>query len=516
VLWSPLPAGVAVPSASAQTDRCKVNPTFASPERRSPVALAVLVVALVAALATVAIPSLRPSGLLRDFDAFYCAGSALRGGADPYRAEPLGACERIPKPDPLISGTPGLAMPAPLPPYALVPFELVAALPYVAAAVIWTLAGFASLAIAVWAMRRSTGLPIEALVAAFALTDGFASLALGQIAPIAIAAIALAAMLLAEGRDEWAAVVAGCSMLEPHLGVPVCAALFFYRARARLPLAGVAVVCVAASLVASGAQTSLEYIRAVVPAHALSEVANEKQFSLTYALHRVGLSDADALRAGELSYCVMVVLGLAAAGALAKRTNGAAIVLIPPAFAVIGGPFVHIIQIAAAIPAALFVFANGSPRARRVAGIAIVALAIPWIQFANLGTAFVVFAAAAAALLANAFVDERPAVALVAAGATVAILEGVMAVTVPNVPDAVPVLVANYDPHALAETSWTLYVRTIGTVNAFAFDLAKVPTVAALLALGYATLVESFGSEVNPSVAIGGKGAAISRRTTTR
>ena len=491
-----------------------MHPNVATPRGRSPIAIAALVVALVTVLAAVANPSLRPDRLLRDFDAFYCAGTALRADADPYLAEPIGACERIHKPAPLMSGTPGLAMPAPLPPYALLPFKLLAALPYVAAAIVWTFIGIGSVAIAVWAMRRLTGLPLEALFAAFALTDGYASLALGQIAPIAVAAIALAAMLLAENRDALAAAVAGCTMLEPHLGVPVCVSLFLYRSRSRWPLAAVALAYVAASLAASGLGTSLEYLRSVLPAHALSEIANEKQFSLTYVLHRIGLPDATALHAGELSYLAMTVAGIAAAGVLAKRTNAAAIVAIPPAFAVIGGPFVHIIQIAAAIPAALMLFATGSPRSHRTIGLAIVALAIPWIQFANLGTIFVVLAAVAAAVAANAFVDERPFVAVIAAIASIGFLEIVIAVTTATVPDAVPVLLAHYDPHALAEASWTLYVKTIGNQNALAFDLAKLPTVAALLALAYAMLIETFGARA-PTLAMGGKGAAISRRTTS-
>jgi len=274
-------------------------------------------------------------------------------------------------------------------------------------------------------------------------------------------------------------------------------------------------VCAGASLATGGLRTSLEYLRAVVPAHALSEIANEKQFSLTYALHRLGFPDAAALHVGEFSYLVMTLAGIVVAGAIAKRTSAAAIVVIPPAFAVIGGPFVHIIQIAAALPAALFLFAAGSPRTRRTLGLAIVALAIPWIQFANLGTIFVLFAAVAAAILTNVFVDERPLAAALAASASVAFLAILIAVTSPNVPDAVPVLVAHYDPHALAEASWTLYVRTIGNANALVFDLAKIPTVAALLALACATLVEAFGT-VGTTLAIGGNGAAIPRRTSIR
>jgi hypothetical protein len=480
-------------------------------ERRPGVVAAVLGLLMVAAILY---PASRPGGLLRDFNAFYCAGQTLQHGADPYRAEPLGGCERTPKPEPLIATGRGLVAPAPLPPYALVPFRLLAQLPYVAASLLWTFVGIIAVGVAVAAMRRLTNLPLTALIAAFALGDGYASLCLGQVAPIAVAAIAVAAMLLAQDRDELAACAAGVAMLEPHVGLPVCASLFFWRSRTRLPLLGIALLCVATSLVAAGFSTSLEYVRDVLPAHALSEIGNEKQFSLTYALHRLHVSDAIALRVGEMWYAAAFFAGIWAAGRLARRSgNPAALAVIPPALAVLGGPFVHIVQIAAALPAALVLYTSSAPRTRRVLGCAIVMLAIPLVQFPNLGTIFIPLAAVTAALLAAAFVDERPLCAAVAACASVGFLSAAIALVVP-IPDATPILTAHYDPRALAETSWLLFVRTIGTANATAFDFAKLPTVAALVVLAYATIVAALRPMKTPvpTLAPGGKGAAVSRR----
>jgi hypothetical protein len=475
-------------------------------------ALAVLGVLLLALLLA---PSVRPAGLLRDFNAFYCAGQTLNAGADPYRAEPLGGCERAPKPGPLLAGQAWLTAPAPLPPYALVPFRALALVPYVWAGIVWTLLGIGAVGVAVWAMRGLTGLPLVPLIAAFALGDGYASLCLGQVAPIAVAAIAVAAWLLREGRDEWAGCAAGAAMIEPHIGLPLCASLFVWRARTRLPLLGCAVLCVAASVLAAGAPISLEYVRAVLPAHAASEIANEKQFSLTYALHRLGAPDEAALRAGELWYAVMLVGGIWAARRLATRyDNAATIALIPPAIAVFGGPFVHVIQIAAALPAALLLYVAVPARLQRTIGIAIVALAIPWIQFANLGTIFVGFAALAAALLAASFVDDRPIFSVIACCAAIGIVETAIALVRP-VPDVSALLRIHYDPAALAERSWQLYVRAIGTANAAAFDFAKIPTVGALCALACAVILEAFRTtESRRGVFLpnGEKGAVIPRR----
>jgi len=452
---------------------------------------------------------------MRDFNAFYCAGRTLNAGADPYRAEPLGGCERAPKPEPLLAGQAWLAAPAPLPPYALVPFRGLALLPYVWAALAWTLLGIGAVAVAVWATRRLTGLPIVPLIAAFGLGDGYASLCLGQVAPIAVAAIAVAAWLVREGRDEWAAAAAAVAMIEPHIGLPLCASLFFWRARTRLPLLGFAVLCVVASVLTAGVPISLEYVRGVLPAHAVSEIANEKQFSLTYALHRLGAPDEAALRAGELWYASMLFGGIWAARKLAARyENAAAIAVIPPALAVLGGPFVHIVQIAAALPAALLLYVATTARVQRTIGIAIVALAIPWIQFANLGTIFVALAALAAALLAASLVDERPIFGVIAGCVAIGIVETAIALVRP-VPDVSALLRIHYDPAALAEQNWALYVRAIGTANATAFDFAKLPTVGALCALACAVFVEAFRLTEGRRAAFlpnGEKGAVIPRR----
>jgi hypothetical protein len=476
-------------------------------------ALAAAVAFVLAVLAAAVVPSVRPSGLFRDFEAFYCAGESVRLGADPYLAEPIGSCERRPKPEPVIAGTPGLAMPAPVPPFALLPFRVLSPLPFVPAVLVWLAIIVACVAVSVWAVSRFTGLPWPAIALAFALSDGYASLCLGQIAPVAVAAIAVAAWLLAEKRDVAAACAAACAMIEPHVGAPACAALFVYRSRARLPLAAIAAAFVLASIAATNLATTIEYVRAVLPAHAVSEIANEKQLSLTYALHRLGVNDALALHTGECWYAAMIVIGAIVSGRIARRTNAAAIVAIPPALAVLGGPFVHIVQIAAALPAAFLLYAYGPPHLRRATGIAIAALAIPWIQFANVGTIFIPVSAFVVAVLVLTLVDERPLFALAAGAATIALFTWAIALVKPII-DPGPILVAHYDPRALAEVSWTLFVRTIGTGNASAFDLVKLPTIAALCLIAYATLVETKAASTAPAhVALGGKEAAASRRT---
>ena len=487
--------------------------------RAAALALAAVLVAIVGFGA--ARPDVRPAGLMRDFNAFYCAGSAMLHHADPYRAEPLGGCERRPKPAPLLTGARGLAMPAPLPPYALVPFVALAWLPYTAAVIVWALCIVLAVAVAAYAVRRTTGLPMLPIVTALALTDGYASLCLGQVAPIAVAAIAVAAMLVSVGRDEGAALAAAFAMIEPHVALPVCLALFVWRARTRLVLVTAALGCAFLSFSLASIPTTFEYLRAVIPAHALSEVVNEKQFSLTYALHRFGATDAAAVRAGELWYVAMLACGVVLSRIVAKKTfDDAAIVTIPPALALVGGPFVHIIQMAAALPAAFVLYRHAGARTRRYLGIGIAALAIPWMQFVNLGTIFVLLAPVAAAVLVATLVDRRPLAVAGAAVFAVLVVEELTFFIATGVGDATPALVAHYDPKALAEASWTLYVRAIGTANARAFDLAKIPTLFGLTTLVCAATMTVFRPTKNASARAvlvpAWKGAEASRRIATR
>src|SRR6185437_252656 len=100
----------------------------------------------------------RPNYLMGDFRAFYCAGAAIAAGADPYRMEPLLGCEAATA---AAAGTPaveyGVAVPAPLPPYALLPFALLSRLPFVDAALLYAVLSVAAGVAAGFLLARATG-----------------------------------------------------------------------------------------------------------------------------------------------------------------------------------------------------------------------------------------------------------------------------------------------------------------------------------------------------------------------
>jgi hypothetical protein len=464
------------------------------PALRRPQALALgaaFAVLLFAVLAAPASWNLGASGLLRDFNAFYCAGAALDAHADPYLAEPLGTCERAPHPWGLASQIPHLSMPAPLPPYALAPFALLAHLPYGAAALVWFAFSLGCVIASAWALRAVTGLPFAAMLAALALGDGYAALSLGQVVPLAVAGLSFSALALARGRLTLAACCAALAMIEPHVGLPACLALFLFVPGSRAGLFGCALAGVALSFAAGGQALNLEYVRRVIPAHALSEIANEKQLSLSYVAHQLGASDALALRLGSFSYLLALAAGLAAGKILSERLASPGLLLtLPVAFTLAGSPFIHIAQIAAAIPAVALLYA-GLPERRVPLGFALGLLAIPWLQFLNLGAAFPLFVALAVLTLAWSLGVDRPlpAVALAVAAVFLVLVPEPFFVALPDPAEA---LARAYDPAALAEKTWDVFTHAIAQSNGLAYTLAKLPTWLGLFGVAAISLGETF------------------------
>ena len=124
-----------------------------------------------------------------------------------------------------------------------------------------------------------------------------------------------------------------------------------------------------------GFDRNVEYLRGALPAHALSDVADVGQDSLTVLVHAMGFPDAFAERAGSFCYAIAAIAGIATACVLRRRGYGAAaIALVPMAFAVFGGPYADRNQVVGAIPAALLLL-RARPRSSPLLVAAIVGLA---------------------------------------------------------------------------------------------------------------------------------------------
>jgi hypothetical protein len=322
-----------------------------------------------------------------DFRPFYCGGRILAAGRDPYLVEPMRSCQRE------VLASEGLrlneahVLPAPLPPYALAPFALLATLPFATATVVWLALSVFALGVAIVVTRNLSGLPPWIVALAMFASAGFASLVLGQLVPLALAGLLVAALCARRGDGAGAAAAASVGALEPHLALPVWLGLFVFVPGARRPLA-VAGALLAALSLSFGAGRNVEFLTSVLPGHARSEAYNfPAQYSLTALLVAARVSLRAALLLGSLSYLAMLGIGLALGAHLAKRFEDPAFCCVTPLAAVLlGGPFVHVHQMAAAVPLGLMLLGRLPRPSFSFAAVtlAVCALAVPWETLAEM------------------------------------------------------------------------------------------------------------------------------------
>jgi hypothetical protein len=319
--------------------------------------------------------------VLFDFGVFYCAGHVVAHGADPYLTEPLRSCEHavIPGFSHVRAGLSQLVAPAPLPGYAIAAFVPLSFLPFAAAAMLWVALLLCAWCTSIWAIVRFSAAAWQTVLAATSLSIGATSIVLGQIVPVAIMAIGVSAYFAWRGNWRYASIAGAATMFEPHIGLPVCLALIVWAPRTRPILLAAFGILAIISLIALGPGANLEYFTTVLPAHALSEAARESQYGLTPILVATGIADTTATHIGSLWYAVMLVTGVLVAGLLARETrNNAFLACVPPAFAVFGGAFVHVTEIAAALPATILLLAYAKGASRASAIVALLLLAVPW------------------------------------------------------------------------------------------------------------------------------------------
>ncbi len=294
---------------------------------------------------------------------FYCGGRTVAEHRDPYLVEPLRSCEHA------IVPHPGFDLnevePAPLPPFILAGLSVWARLPYGTAHVVWCAVLVGSVVVAALALARLTGFPTLYVLLALSFVDGLMNVGFGDVTPICVALLCVAAVAAERKAYRTSAIAAAAAMIEPHVALPACIALFIFAPATRIWLLSCAALLILASISALGSGESFEYFKAVLPAQALAEVSAPDQYSLTWLLHRIGASDSTALRFGTLSYLFMGVAGVALARRLALIYEYESfIVLFAPAAVLLGGTFIHDIQMGAAMPAALLL----ASRARQLRG----------------------------------------------------------------------------------------------------------------------------------------------------
>jgi hypothetical protein len=483
------------------------NATTVAPRRA--VRLAAYLIAPLMLAGMIALNGVRgETYLMGDFRAFSCAGQAIAQGADPYRTEPLRTCEAKAGPPSEPAFLRGVALPAPLPPYALLLFVPLALLPFPVAAACYGAVLVAAMTAAVALFARVTGVSSVVLNLAFAPIAATVTFYVGQPVPLVFAALAGAA-LFARGGRWWAA--AGCAAfasIEPHVALAAIAGMLVAFPRVRVPMIACGAAVAAASVAGLGWATSLSYVRDVVPAHALANVY-EWQFSLTSILTSAGVAAPAAIRAGEIMFAAMTVLGVAVALRLRKLTGDAAVVVIvPPAFALFGGVHVHFQQLAVAFPAILYACAR-YPRVRALAASGVAFAMIPW----NVMGSSVL--AGLSPLIAGAFgaltLGRRAGLAFALCAACIGFSLLLLAVWGLG-PVQAHFVARAYPPDALAELSWGEFSRTVLMRPSLMMQWLRVPTLAGL-ACGLAAVAwAAFGEPVRAGETVRA-GAAIPRRT---
>ena len=427
--------------------------------------------------------------VLADFRAFWCAGSAVAHGADPYRTAALSLCERTPAPWGLYSAPAGVVVPAPLPPYALAFFAVFSPGSFPAAAILWfALLGAALLAAGVL-LRRT--LRVTSAVTAFMLLLPATVLWLpfGEVTPLALLGAALAARGLQTERAPLAAAGLVLLAFEPHLaaGAWLCVLLFARRARIWVAAAG-ALLLAACIAVHPGAL--LEYAGTVLPLHALAEVPRPAQYSATWLLDALGVPTAIALRAGAATYVLMLAGGIAVAVRLRRRWNDAAVLVFAPlAAAVVGGTFVHASQLALALPFAAMLAARERGRAAVLGALSCAALAVPWsagggqqaIVLAGIG----ICAGLVLVLSQNRALALRALLASIAFAALLVLAHHTSAARVVHQSRTFP---AAAQAQRYASASWGRYIWNEQSSVTPADWLGKLPAWAALLVLAGAAV----------------------------
>jgi hypothetical protein len=424
--------------------------------------------------------------LFGDFRAFYCAAAASAHGANPYTAAALYACERSPMPLGLYHTTQGVAVPAPLPGYALLAFVPVAVLPYLAACVVWLLILLATVFLSARALALLLDRPFDTMLWTLAVGFAVISLPFGELGSVIVAAVLWMAVALRRGAWGWAALAGGVAMILPHVALPALLGVFLFLPRMRWPIAIMACALTALDAACGGPAVAVSYLRDVLPAHARSEIGSTAQYGMTWILHGLRAGDRAAIAGGEISYAVMTLLGLLAAGALFKRHGDRAYpALIPPAFAVLGGTFMHYTQIMIAIPAALLLYQRSTGRSRALFACAFLLLLFPWAWVLGQPQLLVLYVIVSA-VLATAVLHWSSSAALrVALGS--ALLCGIMLIAAYHFGPGLDTHVHAVRTHGvLAQASWEQFVRSQRASTGIVWWIAKAPTWIglAVLALG--------------------------------
>ena len=160
----------------------------------------------------------------------------------------------------------------------------------------------AAVAASIWGLALVTAPPD---VAAFALLlpAGYVLLNAGQVVPFALVALVFCGVALARRRDRLAGLFAALTLIEPHLGLPVCVAMLCWvtSKQARSPRDRTRACRRRRS--ARRPERVTRIPGRVLPAQAAAETGYVYQYSLTYLLACLALPPMPALISRRCLLC---------------------------------------------------------------------------------------------------------------------------------------------------------------------------------------------------------------------
>ncbi len=269
--------------------------------------LTLLAFALIAVAVFAVRPAQTPGPFLRDFEAYWSAGSAWNAGGDPYDR----AIWSIERSVPNVDSSHDEMLPFVGPPATLIFWSLLARLPYVLAARLWVaLLAVAALALAAIAVRAANSrFWSSAFPAAIALAVAFgpvtSALALGQVALIAsLAAVAVAMPL----SVPWRAAAAFVALFQPNAAFGLVSQLGRNRATIAMILGMAATY--AAGVAFLGWQWPVLYLRRLLP-HDNAEHLSAIQFTPGAIAHGAGMA-APAATAVAIATAIVAVAAIVA------------------------------------------------------------------------------------------------------------------------------------------------------------------------------------------------------------
>ncbi len=329
-------------------------------------------------------PRSTPGPFLRDFEAYWAAGSAWNAHADPYTGR-IWTAER---------GVAGVdarrneVLPFVGPPATLLAWTLFARLPYATAAALWFAVLATSLLALVAAMMPGSETPVGSFsfLALLALALAFgpvtSDLALGQLALPAFVGATLVVLIAARSLAG-ATAAAWLALAQPNASLGLLSQLG--RNRATFALAWGALLAYALGAVAAGWAWPVEYAR-ILAAHGAAEQFAAIQISPASIAYGFGAAPLTACFAGVA--IALLAIAAAAAIALGVRDNFARFAAFS-ALAPFAAGFVHEHDLVTAYAAAAWCALRTHATARIIALAGTLLVCVDWLGLAQRPTGIV-------------------------------------------------------------------------------------------------------------------------------